>query len=252
MALLPILSKIMEKAIFGQLAKYLEENNIIHPNLHGSRPGHSTSTALIQLYDRWVEEVEDDKLVGVLLCDQSAAFDLCDHYILVEKLRLMGVEENAAKWILSYLSDRKQSCFVDGNLSPAISLFSCGVPQGSIGGPLLWLCFTCDQPDVIHDHLVNGDDLHRGCSHDVQGHDRHGQGVQQGGVQEGHCGSLVGYVDDGAYSFAHSDPALVSEVLSSKYTTLENWMNSNKLVINPDKTQIMVMGPKKMNTKGGR
>ena len=78
-ALLPILSKIMEKVVFSQLAKYLEQNNIIHPNLHGSRPGHNTSTALIQLYDRWVEEVEDDKLVGVLLCDQSAAFDLCDH-----------------------------------------------------------------------------------------------------------------------------------------------------------------------------
>ena len=120
-ALLPILSKIMDKLVFSQLSKYLEENNIIHPNLHGSIPGHSTATALIQLYDRWVEEVEDDKMVGVLLCDQSAAFDLCDHNILVQKLRLMGVEDSAAAWILSYLSDRKQSCFIDGHLSSAIS-----------------------------------------------------------------------------------------------------------------------------------
>ena len=165
----------MEKAIFSQLAKYLEENQIIHPNLHGSRPGHSTSTALIQLYDRWVEQVEEDKMVGVLLCDQSAAFDLCDHPILLGKLGLMGLEDSALSWISSYLSDRRQSCFVDGHLSSAMSLFSCGVPQGSIGGPLLWLCFTCDQPDVIHDHTVNGQDLHRGCSHDVQGQARHGQ-----------------------------------------------------------------------------
>ena len=80
-ALLPILSKIMEKAVFSQLVAYLEGNNLIHPNLHGSRAGHNTSTALIQMYDKWVEEEEDGKMVGVLLCDQSAAFDLCDHYL---------------------------------------------------------------------------------------------------------------------------------------------------------------------------
>ena len=56
-ALLQILSKVMEKAVFTQLAKYLELNHIIHLNLHGSRPGHNTSTALIQLHDRWLEEV---------------------------------------------------------------------------------------------------------------------------------------------------------------------------------------------------
>ena len=140
-ALLPILSKILEKAIFSQLAQYLEENQIIHPNLHGSRPGHSTSTALIQLYDRWVEEIEDGKMLGVLICDQSAAFDLCDHFILVKKLRLMGVEDDSLSWIFCYLSDREQSCFVDGRLSSAVPLFNCGVPQGSIGGPLLWLSF---------------------------------------------------------------------------------------------------------------
>ena len=92
-ALLPILSKVLEKIVFTQLAKFLEENNLIHPNLHGSRPGHNTATALVQLYDRWAEEIDDGKMVGVLVCDQSAAFDVCDHYLLVEKLKLMGLEE---------------------------------------------------------------------------------------------------------------------------------------------------------------
>ena len=141
-ALLPILSKVMEKVVFIQLVEYLEHNNLIHPNLHGSRKGHNTSTSLLQLYDRWVEELDEDKMVGVLFCDQSAAFDLCDHNILVQKLRLMGLDESALSWVTSYLSNRKQSCFVDGELSTALKLFDCGVPQGSIGGPLLWLCFT--------------------------------------------------------------------------------------------------------------
>ena len=77
-ALQPVLSKILEKAVFNQLVQYLEENGLVHPNLHGSRAGHSTATALTQLYDTWVEEVEQGNMVGVLLCDQSAAFDLCD------------------------------------------------------------------------------------------------------------------------------------------------------------------------------
>ena len=163
-ALLPILSKVLEKMVFSQLVTYLEQNNLIHPNLHGSRSGHSTATALIQLYDRWADDIEDGKMVGVLVCDQSAAFDLCDHHLLVEKLKVMGVEDSSVAWIRSYLSGRKQSCFIDGNLSSPLDLLPCGVPQGSIGGPLLWLCFTCGQPDVVHEHLIEREDLHCGCA----------------------------------------------------------------------------------------
>ena len=238
-ALLPVMSKVLEKVVFGQLVTYLEENQLIHPNLHGSRSGHNTSTALNQLYDRWVEQVEAGNMVGVLFCDQSAAFDLCDHEILIEKLRLMGVENSALGWIRSYLSQRKQSCFVDGELSAPLNLLNCGVPQGSIGGPLLWLCFTCDQPDAIHDHPVVGHDLNRGCGGEDQ--------EQQGQVAEEKCGELVGYVDDGAYSYSHTDPVTLSQVLTEKYSMLEEWMNNSKLVINPDKTHMMVLGGKKVN-----
>ena len=138
-ALLPVLSKVLEKVVFSQLMEYLDVNNLVHPNLHGSRPGHNTTTALIQLYDQWVQDIDEGKLVGVLICDQSAAFDVCDHHLLLEKLKLLGLEEKAASWVKSYLSNRKQSCFVDGYMSSPLDLMPCGVPQGSIGGPLLWL-----------------------------------------------------------------------------------------------------------------
>ena len=63
-------------------------------------------------------------MVGVLVCDQSAAFDLCDHTLLLEKMRLMDLEETAAAWVGSYLAGRKQSCFVDGNLSSPLDLLT--------------------------------------------------------------------------------------------------------------------------------
>jgi hypothetical protein len=187
-------------------------------------------------------------MVGVLVCDQSAAFDLCDHYLLVEKLKLMGLENAAASWIWSYLSGRQQSCFVDGQLSSPLDLLSCGVPQGSIGGPILWLCFTCDQPDVVHDHPVDGQDLHCGCA---GGHVRLDPDRVVGGPVEpvGDCGDMVGYVDDGAYSYAHTDPTVLSQVLTRKYGLLEEWISANKLAINPDKTHLMVMGSKKISAR---
>ena len=61
-------------------------------------------------------------------------------------------------------------------------------------------------------------------------------------AQEADCRELVGYVDDGAYSYAHSDPSVLSMVLTEKYNMLEEWMDNNKLVINPDKNHLMVMG----------
>ena len=188
-ALLPILSKLLEKVVFNQLVLYLEQNGLIHPNLHGSRAGHSTATALTQMYDHWVEEVDQGKMVGVLICDQSAAFDLCDHNLLIQKMELMGVEEQALMWFRSYLSGRKQSCIVDGQLSPALALPQCGVPQGSIGGPIMWLLFTCDQPDVIHDHKVDGSRVDRGCRELGQaGEDVHQEAADS---VDGSCGLLV-------------------------------------------------------------
>ena len=107
-ALLPIFSKILERVVYNQLVQYLDSEGIIHPNHHGSRPGHSTATALIQMYDRWVEEVDDGNMVGVMMVDLSAAFDMVDHGILLEKLRLYGLEETALSWTTSYLSGCSQ------------------------------------------------------------------------------------------------------------------------------------------------
>ena len=150
-AIIPIFSKILEKIVFNQVVEYLATNNLIHPNHHAYRADHNTTTALIQLYDIWLEAIENDKLAGVGFLDMSAAFDIVDHNILLDKLKLYGFDGNFLQWTSSYLSDRTQSVCIDGCLSSLRPVLH-GVPQGSILGPLLYTLFTNELPEVTHDH----------------------------------------------------------------------------------------------------
>ena len=218
--LLPIPGKIVEKAVFNQLVKYLEENKLLHPNHHEGRKGHSTTTALVQMYNNWVENMEEGKLVGVMMIDQSAAFDLCDHQLLLEKLKLMGIQTEAACWMESYLRGRSQSTMVDGHLSSEQLLPPCSVIQGGIGSGLLYLVYTNDLPDVIHSHSVNYQEPKSHCQED---------------------GSMVNFVDDGTVYVANKNPVIVSQKLTEHYTKIEQYIYSNKLVINSDKTHLLVM-----------
>ena len=216
-ALLPVLSKILERAIFNQLVQYLTNYDLLNPHHHGSRQGHNTATALLQMYDQWLAEVEDGKMVGVMLIDLSAAFDMVDHNLLLKKLELFGFDNGAVGWIQSYLSKRYQSVCVDGCNSPPLAV-EYGVPQGSILGPLLYILFTNDIPELVHDHQL-------------------GQPCDD-------CGCTVCYVDDTTYSYGDTDPTSLSENLTQQYKKISNYMAANNLVINADKTHLVVMGTK--------
>jgi hypothetical protein len=137
--------------------------------------------------------------------------------------RRIGLDSPAIQWFQSYLADRSQTVCVDGCLSPFLKIH-CGVPQGSVLGPLLYILFTNDLPDSVHEEhdaplSINSPNMH--CPH---------------------CGSLVNYVGDGTHSFASKDPLVLSRTLTSKYKTISNYMVSNRLVINADKTHLVVMG----------
>ena len=225
-ALLPVLSKILERAVFQQLVGYLDHNGILNPNHHGSRKVHSTASALIQMYDVWARAVDEGNMVGVMMVDLSAAFDMVDHDILLAKLELLGLDMHALQWVYSYLAGRAQCVCVDGQVSPLMDL-KCGVPQGSVLGPLLYILFTNDLPDVIH----TGDE-HEELSY------------QEPNLHCRPCGGLVTYVDDATCTVVERDPVTLSSKLSERYKAIEDYMVKNKLVINADKTHLVVMGSK--------
>ena len=129
-ALLPIFSKILERAVFLQLVNYLESNELLNPNHHGCRQGHNTATALLQMCDQWLEEVDSNLMVGVMLVDLPAAFDMVDHSILLKKLELYGMDHQSISWMNSYLSRRSQVVMVDGWLSLTITQHYLWCPAG--------------------------------------------------------------------------------------------------------------------------
>lgn len=137
-SLLPLLSKVMEKIAFEQVYKYFFSNRLITKYQHAYREGHSTCTALTHMTDNWLEEIDANRLVGAVMLDFSAAFDLIDHKILLQKLECYGFTPLSLSWMGSYLSNRKQRVFFNGQYS-SIKTIHCGVPQGTVAA--LGLCY---------------------------------------------------------------------------------------------------------------
>ena len=103
------------------------------------------------MHNVWLEAFDDKELTAVIMLDLSAAFDVVDSDILIEKLKIYGFQGNAPNWIQSYLTNRSQQVYVDGVLSEPQDV-NIGVPQGSILGPLLYTIYTNDLPEVVHGH----------------------------------------------------------------------------------------------------
>ena len=219
-SLLPILSKILERAVFCQIVGYLEDNSLLHPCHHGFRAKHNTTTALIQMYDRWVEAFEEKKLSAVVMLDLSAAFDVVDHSILLNKLKLYGFDEDSLSWLSSYLSDRSQLVYVDGSFSECLPVRS-GVPQGSVLGPLLYILFTNDLPESIHEHIHCVNNTLNICCDE--------------------CGSICCFADDSTITISNSDAKVLETKVNEKYKSVSEYMTNKRLMLNSDKTHLIIM-----------
>ena len=153
----------------------------------------------------WLENMNKNELTGVILIDLRKAFDLVNHGILLNKLKIYQCDQNAVNWFESYLSDRKQKVVFEGYESDT-KIVKSGVPQGSVLGPLFFLIFM--------------NDLHLGLQHGI---------------------SLDMYADDSTICASGRNITSVEQKLNQCTPEIVNWCKHNKMVINTEKTKSMLI-----------
>ncbi len=137
-SVLPILSKIIEKHVYIHLYEFLQRHELLVKSQFGFRKNHSCQTALIALTEKMYEAINERKYFGMVQLDLSKAFDLVNHSLLIQKLKLYRCDDSSIKWFNSYLSNRTQRVRIKQTLSEPKPI-TAGVPQGSILGPLFFL-----------------------------------------------------------------------------------------------------------------
>ena len=155
------MAKVFERIVYNQFYEYLTENNLIPCNQSGFRSLHSTATSLLEATDNWAFNIDKGNVNAVIFLDLKKAFDTVDHSILLSKLKAYGVGSNSSNWFKSYLDNRTQKCFVNGSLLDSQPL-TCGIPQGTILGPLLFILCINDLPNfLVNSHArMYADDTH--------------------------------------------------------------------------------------------
>ena len=204
LSLLTIPSKISENIICQQVDTHMKEHKLSSNNQWGFKQSVSTETILLYLTETWKMALDNGSVVGALFIDLEKAFDTIEHQTLEMKLQAVGISGNCYSLLMNYLADRQQYVDIEGAVSNLCPV-DYGVPQGSLVGPRLFSIYVNDMPEASK------------------------------------IGEIHLYADD-TTSFVISktvDEAVLSLNLIAK--DIERWCNKNKLTINKDKTEYMII-----------
>ena len=207
-SLRPIISKIIEKVIHDQTQTFLNENKIFLKFQSGFRQNYSTDLCLSYLSNKITTGFESGLHTGMILIDLQKAFDTINHDILINKMEFLDFSKDVISWFKSYLSNRKIIVNLKNSFSEPGHL-SCGVPQGSILGPLLFLLYINDMPQAVNFKLLL-------------------------------------YADDTCLIFQHKDVKVIEKQLDGNYSSICDWFVANKLSIHfgEDKTKSILFSSK--------
>jgi hypothetical protein len=201
-SLLPNISKKLEKIIHKRLYSFLDKNEVFYPNQFGFRPHHTTTDAVTVFCNDTLRSFDNhETTIGVFL-DLSKAFDTIDHKILIDKLFYYGIRGVALEWFRSYLLNRNQYVQYN-NVTSQTQSISCGVPQGSVLGPLLFILYTNDLEKSIKSKCII-------------------------------------FADDTTIYTSGKDITLLFNKINSDLSQLSRWFKTNKLSLNIDKTNYII------------
>lgn len=214
---LSFISKVLEKVVAHRIQSHITSTNTSNPLQSAYKKFHSTETALLRIQNDILTAMDKGKVTALTLLDLSAAFDTIDHNLLLKRLeQWFGISGSALAWLSSYLEDRSQQIKLGDTLSPKSAL-PFGVPQGSVLGPILFTLYTTPLSTVIQSQSI---------SHHL-------------------------YADDSQLyvSFSSSDSVSSLNSLKCCLDSVLKWMPSNKLKLNPGKTEFLLIGHEQQRKK---
>ena len=210
-SILSVISKIFERIMHSRITEFIIENKIIYEYQFGFREGYNTTLALTTLVDKISCAVGNNELVIGLFLDFKKAFDTINHNILFDKLFKYGVRGLALDWLKDYLYNRNQFVIYNNSISSKKSI-TCGVPQGSILGPLLFLLYINDLPN---------------------------------------CSSLLHYLlfaDDTSLFISGKNINDLVHMMNNELSKITDWLECNRLSLNIKKTKFMIFSSKRPYT----